>query len=108
VVEVKDRPITLSGKRSIYKELDDAMENRDAHIGIAVVETEHAERFSPFRYAGPNYLLVALDWEGQEELPLQVAYQVARTLLVARAGRREAVLDADAVQGSPPGHQGSA
>lgn len=98
VGEAKDRDVTLVGKDSIYKELDAGMENRDARFAVAVVETEHAERFAPFEYRHPNYLLVALDREGRETLPLQVAYRLARALVCAQAGRREVGLDFGSIE----------
>ncbi|MCA1813131.1 MAG: hypothetical protein LC624_04160 [Halobacteriales archaeon] len=99
VVECKDKDVTLSGKRSLPKELDEARQNRAAHFAIAVVEQEHAAPFAPLRYIAPDKILVALDKEQPDPLALQVAYMLARALVVARAGRREARLDAEHVLG---------
>lgn len=101
VVEVKDTGVTLSGKTSIQKTLNEAMQNRDADFAIAVVEAEHADRFAPFRYEAPDHLLVSLDGKAEgevDELPLRVAYHLARTLLAARTARREVELDVGSIQ----------
>jgi len=98
VLEVKDRAVSLSGKRSIYTELERAMKNRDAHVGIAVVERQHAEKFAPLQYVSPNQILVALDSEGEDLLPLEVAYRFACMIAAARVARRDVTLDVDAVK----------
>lgn len=98
VLEVKDRGVTLSGKTSIYRELDSAIKNRDAHFAIAVVERQHAEKFGPLHYAAPNQILVALDSEGEDLLPLEAAYRFARMVVKTRAARRDVTLDVDAIK----------
>jgi len=95
VVEAKDRNVALTGKSSILKELDAAMQNRDAQFAIAVVEAEHASAFAPLRYIAPHYLLVAVDKDNDDALPLRVAYTLARALVAARAARREAQVDVE-------------
>lgn len=49
VVEVKNRKVSLSGKASIHKELEQATQNRDAHFAIAVVARAHAGSFAPLQ-----------------------------------------------------------
>ncbi|MFW5921119.1 MAG: hypothetical protein ACOCUS_04710, partial [Polyangiales bacterium] len=99
VLEVKNRGVRLSGKDSIYRELDRAMDNRDAHFGIAVVREDHAQSFAPFRYAAPRHLLVAVSEDDEDPLALRVAYTLARTLVAVRSGRREPALDLERVEG---------
>jgi hypothetical protein len=99
VVESKNTKITLSGKDSIHRELDEAMQNRDAHFAIAAVEHSFAERFAPLQYVAPDKVLVAVDADEADSLPLQVAYQLARALVVSRAVRQEAQPDVEAILG---------
>jgi hypothetical protein len=99
VVEAKNTRVTLCGKSSIHRELDEAMRNRDAHFAIGVVERSFATAFGPLQYVAPNKVLVAVDAEEADSLPLQVGYRLARALVVARVGRREAELDVEAVLG---------
>jgi hypothetical protein len=99
VLEAKNTRVTLSGKRSILSELDEAMRNRDAYFAIAAVEHSFADAFAPLRYVAPDKVLVAIDAEEADSLSLQVAYQLARALVVARAVRREAQLDVEAILG---------
>jgi hypothetical protein len=99
VLEAKNGSVTRSGKTSILSELDEAMRNRDAHFAIAAVEHSFADAFAPLRYVAPDKVLVAVDAEETDSLPLQVAYQLARAFVVARAVRREAELDVEAILG---------
>jgi hypothetical protein len=99
VIEVKDTPITSVGKGSFYKELDTAMANRNAHLAIGVIESDHAGPAAPFQYVAPNYILVSVVKDATTSLELQVAYRFARALLQSRAVRREARLDMEAFQG---------
>lgn len=98
VVEVKNRGVTLKGKDSIYKELDDAMQNRDAQFGIAAVVAENAERFAPLRYTAPNYILVSVEKDLGESLELDVAYRLARSLVLSRLARGEVTLNVETIQ----------
>jgi len=99
VVEAKNTKITLSGRASIHKELDEAMQNRDAHFAIAAVEPSFADAFAPLQYVAPDKVLVAVDAGETDNLPLEVAYQLARAFVVARAARREAPVNVEAVLG---------
>jgi hypothetical protein len=74
-LEAKSRKLTM---RNTLKELDDALENRDALAAIAVFTTqEQAPTSVPFHYAG-NKAIVVLDKEGLDDSALRLAYMWAR------------------------------
>jgi hypothetical protein len=74
-LEAKTRKLTM---RNTLKELDDAIENRDAFAAIAVFSTqEQAPTSVPFHYAG-NKAIVVLDDEGVDDSALRLAYMWAR------------------------------
>ena len=74
-LEAKSRKLTM---RNTLKELDDALENRDALAAIAVFTTqEQAPTSVPFHYAG-NKAIVVLDKEGVDDAALRLAYMWAR------------------------------
>jgi len=78
VVEVKNRSITMSGKNSFFKELEDAKKNRGAHYAIGAVQRSNVpDSCGCFRrYDGGNIICgVSMD---EEPLALEVAYKVAR------------------------------
>ena len=88
-LEAKSRKLTM---RNTLKELDDALENRDALAAIAVFTTqEQAPTSVPFHYAG-NKAIVVLDKEGLDDAALRLAYMWARWVvrrdLCGRAGGR--------------------
>lgn len=74
-LEAKSRKLTM---RATLKELDDALDNRDALAAIAVFTTqEQAPTSVPFHYAG-NKAIVVLDKEGTDDAALRLAYMWAR------------------------------
>ena len=74
-LEAKSRKLTM---RNTLKELDDALENREALAAIAVFTTqEQAPTSVPFHYAG-NKAIVVLDKEGLDDAALRLAYMWAR------------------------------
>ncbi len=74
-LEAKSRKLTM---RNTLKELDDAIENRDALSAIAVFTTqEQAPTSVPFHYAG-NKAIVVLDKEGADDSALRLGYMWAR------------------------------
>lgn len=98
VVESKfKKDLTYRGKESIHKELDEAMKNREAHFAIAAVQKQYATKFAPLRYVAPSQILVAVDEAEDNPLPLKVAYELARSLVITKAGQREARLDVEGV-----------
>lgn len=80
VLEAKNTSKSLN---KIKNEIEEAMENRDAAVGIAVFS--HAEKMpvikrskaGPFRHYG-GMLMCVFDPSERESLALEVAYQVAR------------------------------
>lgn len=74
-LEAKSRKLTM---RATLKELDDAIENRDALAAIAVFTTqEQAPTSVPFHYSG-NKAIAVLDKEGTDDSALRLAYMWAR------------------------------
>jgi hypothetical protein len=74
-LEAKSRKLSM---RTTLKELDDALENRDALAAIAVFTTqEQAPTSVPFHYAA-NKAIVVLDKEGGDDSALRLAYMWAR------------------------------
>ena len=74
-LEAKSRKLTM---RATLKELDDALENRDALAAIAVFTTqEQAPTSVPFHYSG-NKAIAVLDKEGSDDGALRLAYMWAR------------------------------
>lgn len=99
VVEAKNTGVTLRGKRSIHDELQDAMENREAQFGMAVVPPSRLpDDVVPFRFYSPNRLVVAFEPGNTDGFALDAAYRVARSLVCARAGRREIELEVSEVE----------
>lgn len=93
VVEAKNASITMSGKKSFLKELDNAKENRVAHYAIgAVHESKIPEACGCFRrYDGAKIICsVPID---ENPLSLEIAYKVARSELVLSVMREEVKLD---------------
>jgi hypothetical protein len=96
VFEVKDERLS---KQAAWKELDGAMEERDASFAVLVVagaDRIPAGREELHEYEG-NKLIIAVDAEEPGERALEVAYRYARCrVLLARD--RELRLDAAAVR----------
>jgi hypothetical protein len=79
VFEVKDTGVTLSGKKTIFHELDEAMENRDSVVGVAVISYGRTpEAVCNFRRYPPDKILCSYDTEDEECLALELAYKQAR------------------------------
>jgi hypothetical protein len=93
VIEAKSRRLTM---RNTLKELDAAIENRDALCAIAVfARQEQAPTSVPFHYAG-NKAVAVLDPEGLDDAALRLAYMWARWV----ARRELAGIDTDALDGA--------
>jgi len=93
VVEVKNRSITMSGKNSFFKELEDAKKNRGAHYAIGAVQRSNVpDSCGCFRrYDGGNIICgVSMD---EEPLALEVAYKVARMEVKLSSMEEEAQFD---------------
>jgi len=93
VVEVKNRSITMSGKNSFFKELEDAKKNRGAHYAIGAIQRSNMpDSCGCFRrYDGGNIICgVSMD---EEPLALEVAYKVARMELKLSSMEEEAKFD---------------
>ena len=106
VVEVKNRKPTMSGKKSFFKELDSAKENRGAHYAIGAVHSSKIpDACGCFRlYPGENIVCrVSID---EDTLPLEIAYKVARAELVLYSLREKVKLDPSQLKAKVTGIQG--
>lgn len=86
-------------KPEAFKQLDRAMRERDAEFAILVVPAEEslpARTRALHEYNGDK-LLVAYDPEGDDRLPLEVAYSLARARVLMRHSAGDGV-DAGAVR----------
>ena len=86
VIEAKRGGYTLKGKDGVLKQLEDAIEYRDAAAGIVVVTREHAGvRQKTFDRIGSNKIVVVVDPDDENGgfLPLEVAYPVLREVILA-------------------------
>ncbi|MCW4020257.1 MAG: hypothetical protein NWF14_03390 [Candidatus Bathyarchaeota archaeon] len=93
VVEVKNRSITMSGKNSFFKELENAKKNRGAYYAIGAVQRSNVpDSCGCFRrYDGANIICgVSMD---EEPLALEIAYKVARLETKLSTMKEEAKLD---------------
>jgi hypothetical protein len=87
VFEAKDRRLS---KRGALEELDRALADRDADFAVMVVPTaeELPAKLEPLREYNGDKLLVALDPDDPDSLPLEVGYRLARArVLMARGGQ---------------------
>lgn len=92
VFECKSR--RLSHKKAT-EELDVAVENRDAEVGLVVFSSqEKAPVAGPLVRLAPNRYSVVFDPDSGDDLALRVAYQLARSDLFASASM-EATADVD-------------
>lgn len=79
VVEAKDRPLNMDRALS---ELDSAMANREAEVGLLVFAHAHQAPLlgRPLRALSGNRLIAVFDKDEQDELALEVACQLCRSL----------------------------
>ena len=78
VVEAKNKPITVKGKGSFLKELDEAMDNRGADYAIGAVHESHTPTSCGcFRFFDGSKIVCSVP-EEDAPLPLEIAYKVAR------------------------------
>jgi hypothetical protein len=74
-IEVKNRKLNL---RSTFAELDQAIENREAHAAVAVFRSqEQAPTAVPFMYSDDKAIVV-LDPDDEDDSALRLAYMWAR------------------------------
>jgi len=93
VVEVKNAPVKMSGKRSFLKELDKAKENRSAHYAIgAIHESKIPKAVKSFRRFEGEKIICSVP-KDDYPLALEIAYKMARTELILSLRRDEAKLD---------------
>jgi hypothetical protein len=89
VLEAKSTKLSL---RKAYEELDAAIENRDAAVGVIVFSSmAQAPTTVPFHYSG-NRAIVVLDEDGVDDGALRLAYMWARWM--ARRELSDAEVDA--------------
>jgi len=98
-VEAKDTSITLRGKNSFLKELDDAKENRNAQYAIgAVHESGIPESCGCFRRYDGEKIICSIP-EDEDPLALEIAYKVARAEIILSTLREEVSLDLSKLKG---------
>jgi hypothetical protein len=84
VVECKNTPISISGKGSLLKELDKAMENRSSSYAIGAVMDEFVpEAVGAFRRFDGGRIICSVPMEGNP-IGLEAAYKIARNELVVK------------------------
>ncbi len=90
VFEAKDRKLSMD---KALDELDAAMLNRDAQVGVLVfAKPEQAPLGKPLRVVHGNRIILVYDKDEQDSLALEVGCQLARSLAVA-AERDDLTLD---------------
>ena len=85
VVETKAGQYNINGKRGLIKQLQDAMEFRNAQAAIAVIHRDHIKKNYPvYSDLGHNLVMVAVDPDNEEFglLPLELAYISIRSKLI--------------------------
>ena len=96
VLELKDRKL---GMKATFEELDRAMDNREALVGIAVFSRqEHAPVAGPFHFWG-NYAVVVLDKDVVDDGALRLACLWARWMVRRQLGDTAMEVNAERVAG---------
>ena len=96
-VEAKKTKVTMTGKNSFLKELDQAMKNRAAHYAIgAVYETFIPSQWGVFRRFAGNKIVISIP-EESDPISLDIAYKVARAELIAQTLADEREIDASKI-----------
>jgi hypothetical protein len=94
VLEFKDRSL---GKNATFEELERAMANREAGVGIAVFSREeHSPVVGPFQFWG-NYAIVVLDKDLVDDGALRLACLWARMTLRRQLTDQTAEVDFDRI-----------
>jgi hypothetical protein len=91
-VECKNQQLSF---KKTAEQLDQAVENRDAAVGILVFSSETKTPVGgPLVRLGPSRYAVVYDPDSADTLALKVAYQLARTdVLAAASGNGESQID---------------
>lgn len=102
VVETKAGQYSITGKRGLIKQMQEAMEFRNAQAAIAVVRRDHMKQNQAvYSEMGSNLTLVAVDPENEEFglLPLELAYISTRSRLITQNRKADdELLDWNAIQ----------
>lgn len=100
VFEAKDRPGSrLTGPDGVIAYIDEAMENREAQVGVLVCASMPPElRDVGLRLIGMNRLIVHFDPETGDPMLLRFAAQIARALAMAHREDDDSAVDLLAVQ----------
>ena len=79
-LEVKSGKFTMRGKDSLLKQLNDAMEIRNAKAGIAVADRAYAKvkHTDSVRRVGKNRYVVLVDRDSQDFAPVETMYWALR------------------------------
>jgi|GEM_PF-7115345 len=102
IVETKSGQYNLAGKRGLMKQMQEAMEFRNAQAAIAVVRRDYMKQNQAvYSEMGNNLTVVAVDPENDEFglLPLELAYISTRSRLIVHNRRADdEPLDLNAIQ----------
>jgi len=79
VIEAKSGKSVRLTQKGLLGELDQAMKNREARFAIAVTESQISEPIGNYREVPPDKIVCTF---GEDGLPVEVAYKVARTRLL--------------------------
>jgi len=97
VVEAKAGENVRMTLKSLLGELRDAIKNRESHFAIAVTEKMTSDSIGCFREVEGDKIVCAF---GDNGLPLEVAYRVARTYLLIKIRQGpEKILDTTKIYG---------
>ncbi len=97
VVEAKAGENIRLTLKSLLGELRDAIKNRESHFAIAVTEKMISDAMGCFREVEGDKIICAF---GDNGLPLEVAYRVARTYLLIKIRQApEKVIDTAKIYG---------
>jgi len=92
VVEAMDRDPERLTCRAVVAELEEAMTNRSATVGIAVASLPcQATNGQPLAILGPNAYAVVLDRDSLDSDALRIVYALARQYAVSTSGERRPV-----------------
>jgi hypothetical protein len=92
VFEAKDRGDYNIQK--IQKELDEAKENRDAYVGIAVFSEDTCPlECNPFQQYGDDEIVCTYNQDDPECLGLNLAYRVSRIVALKKLGGTKPLID---------------
>ena len=77
---------SLTGKKTLWDEMDESMALRSAHASIGVVDwNNRSSNHASWMVNGDDRIIVAVDWKKMDFTLLEVAYQVLRHRVIGNA-----------------------